>query len=122
MSAEPVSVLDGAALDRLREAVGDEFVGELVATFLGDAPAQLATLRSAVERGDADEARTAAHTLKANGATFGAEGFSELCRQLEEKAKAGELARGGDDLVGQAEAEYVRVEAALAALGVGRAS
>ena len=121
MSAEPVSVLDGAALDRLREAVGDDFVDELVATFLGDAPAQLATLRSAVERGDAGEARMAAHTLKANGATFGAEGFSELCRQLEEKAKAGELAPG-DELVGQAEAEYVRVEAALAALGVGRAS
>ena len=41
------SVLDGAALDRLREAVGDEFVGELVDTFLGDAPGQLATLRGA---------------------------------------------------------------------------
>ena len=121
MSAGPASVLDGAALDRLRESVGEEFVGELVTMFLGDAPTQLATLRGALERGDAGEARRAAHTLKSNGATFGAEGFSELCRQLEEKAKAGELA-AGDELVGQAEAEYVRVEAALTALGVGRAS
>jgi HPt (histidine-containing phosphotransfer) domain-containing protein len=121
VSAGPGAVLDGNVLDRLRDAVGEEFVRELVATFLGDAPAQLATLRGAVERGDADEARRAAHTLKSNGATFGAEGFSELCRQLEEKAKAGVLA-GGDELIGQAEAEYVRVEAALAELGEGRAS
>ena len=73
MNAEPGSIIDSAALDRLRGSVGDEFVGELVATFLGDAPAQLAALRGAVERGDAEEARRAAHTLKSNGATFGAE-------------------------------------------------
>jgi HPt (histidine-containing phosphotransfer) domain-containing protein len=118
MNAEPDSVLDRAVLDRLRDAVGEEFVGELVATFLEDAPDQLATLRGALERHDAEEARRAAHTLKSNGATFGAGGFSELCRQLEEKAKHGELAQG-DELVGKAEAEYERVEAALATLGEG---
>jgi HPt (histidine-containing phosphotransfer) domain-containing protein len=115
MIPEPDRVLDPAALDRLRDSVGDEFVGELVATFLDDAPAQLATLRGALERGDAEEARRAAHTLKSNGATFGAESLSELCRQLEEKAKHGELAQG-DELVEKAEAEYERVEAALIAI------
>ena len=109
------SVLDRAALDRLQESVGEEFVGELVGTFLGDAPTQLATLRSALEQGDAEEARRAAHTLKSNAATFGAVDLSELCRRLEEQAKTGVLA-GGDELVGQAEDEYGRVEAALTAL------
>ena len=104
------SAVDSAALDRLRESVGEEFLGELVGTFLDDAPAQLTTLRGAFERGDAEEARRAAHTLKSNGATFGAEGFSELCRQLEEKAKASDLA-GTAELIGRAEAEYARVEA-----------
>ena len=115
------SAVDSAALDRLRESVGEEFLGELVGAFLDDAPAKLTTLRDAFERGDAEEARRAAHTLKSNGATFGAEGFSELCRQLEEKAKAGLLADGAE-LVERAEAEYARVEGALAALEEGRAS
>jgi signal transduction histidine kinase/CheY-like chemotaxis protein/HPt (histidine-containing phosphotransfer) domain-containing protein len=109
------SVLDRAAFDRLQESVGEEFVGELVGTFLGDAPTQLATLRSALERGDAEEARRAAHTLKSNAATFGAMDLSELCRRLEEQAKTGVLA-ADEELVGQAEAEYGRVEAALTAL------
>ena len=107
------SAVDSAALDRLRESIGEEFLGELVGTFLDDAPAQLTTLRGAFERGDAEEARRAAHTLKSNGATFGAEGFSELCRQLEEKAKAGDWLADGAELVGRAEAEYARVEPRL---------
>jgi HPt (histidine-containing phosphotransfer) domain-containing protein len=35
--------------------------------------------------------RRAAHTLKSNGATFGATRFSELFRELEVLAKAGDL-------------------------------
>jgi HPt (histidine-containing phosphotransfer) domain-containing protein len=109
------SAVDTAALDRLRESVGEEFLGELVGAFLDDAPAQLRTLRATFGQGDAEEARRAAHTLKSNGATFGAERFSGLCRELEEKAKASDLA-GTDELVGRAEAEYARVEAELAPL------
>jgi HPt (histidine-containing phosphotransfer) domain-containing protein len=121
VSQGPEPVLDQGTLDRLRDSVGEEFLGELVGTFLEDTPAQLTKLRSALERGDAEEARRAAHTLKSNGATFGAEGFAGLCRELEATAKGGALA-GADELVSRAEAEYARVEAALVALGEGRAS
>lgn len=110
----PDPVLDPGALERLRDSIGEEFLGELVGTFLDDAPVQLSTLRSAVERGDAEEARRAAHTLKGNGATFGANAFSELCRGLEERAKSADLA-DAEKLVAEVEAEYARVEAALAA-------
>ena len=61
MSAGPGAVLDGAVLDRLRDAVGEDFVGELVATFLGDAPAQLEPFRarsSEATRMKRDELRT----------------------------------------------------------------
>jgi HPt (histidine-containing phosphotransfer) domain-containing protein len=108
-------VLVAETLDRLRESVGDEFLGELVGTFLDDAPAQFATLRAAVGRGEAEEARRAAHTLMSNAATFGAESLSELCRRLEELAKSGALDDAGE-LVGNAEAEYSRVQTALAAV------
>ena len=120
MSAGAPAV-DSAALDRLRESVGDEFLGKLVGTFLDDAPVQLTTLRGAFERGDTEEALRAAHTLKSNGATFGAEGLSELCRELEKKARARDLAEAGE-LISRAEAEYARVEGALTALRGGGSS
>lgn len=121
MSAGPDRVLDAAALERLRDSVGEEFVTELVQLFLDDAPAQLAALRDALERGDANEARRAVHTLKSNGATFGADGFSESCRLLEESAKGGELT-GAGGLLARVEAEYEDVAAALAAQSRGAAS
>jgi HPt (histidine-containing phosphotransfer) domain-containing protein len=108
------SVLDAATLARLRESVGDEFLVELVDTFLDDAPSQLATLRGAIEQSDAVEARRAAHTLKSNGATFGAASFSERCRLLEDAAKRGDLAEAGE-LLARVEAEYADVAAALVA-------
>jgi HPt (histidine-containing phosphotransfer) domain-containing protein len=118
VSAGPDSVLDAAALRRLRDSVGEELLGELVGTFLDDAPVQLTTLRDALERGDAEEARRAAHTLKSNGATFGAERFSETCRRLEERAKARALG-DADELLRRAELEYSGVGAALAAVREG---
>jgi HPt (histidine-containing phosphotransfer) domain-containing protein len=108
------SVLDAATLARLRESVGHEFLIELVDTFLDDAPSQLATLRRAIEQGDADEARRAAHTLKSNGATFGATSFSERCRVLEDAAKRGELSQAGE-LLARVEADYADVASALVA-------
>ncbi|MGH2743698.1 MAG: response regulator [Thermoleophilaceae bacterium] len=88
--------LDHATLGRLVSSLGGgedgrEAVAELVDAFLEDAAAQMATLRGAVERGDADEAQRAAHTLKSNGATFGAQPFSEHCRELEALGRRGEL-------------------------------
>jgi len=113
VSGAPDRVVDPAALERLRDSVGEEFVTELVELFLEDAPAQLEALRDALERGDAETARRAAHTLKSNGATFGADGFSESCRLLEESAKVGELA-GAGALLTRIESEYEGVAAALA--------
>lgn len=100
--------LDQGALDELRRLGGDEFLTELVDTFLADAPAQLAGLHAS----DVDEVRRAAHTLKSNGATFGAGRFSELCRELEELAKSGDLA-GASDLAARIEAEYALIAEAL---------
>jgi HPt (histidine-containing phosphotransfer) domain-containing protein len=106
--------LDQRALDELRQLGGDEFLSELVDTFLADAPAQLAALHTT----DAVDVRRAAHTLKSNGATFGAAQLSELCRELEEQAKRGDLA-GASDLASRIEAEYALVAEALRAVRPG---
>jgi HPt (histidine-containing phosphotransfer) domain-containing protein len=96
--------LDPAAFDALRELGDDAFVSDLVDTFLADAPPLLAALRGS----EAAEVRRAAHTLKSNGATFGATRFSELCRELEEQAKAGDLT-GASALADRIDEEYALV-------------
>jgi PAS domain S-box-containing protein len=114
----------GATLDRetLAQLVtslgggdeGREAVASLIDAFLDDGAAQMATLRAAVERGDADEAHRAAHTLKSNAATFGARSFSELCRELEALGRQGQL-EAARPLLRQAENEWERVRSGLAA-------
>jgi HPt (histidine-containing phosphotransfer) domain-containing protein len=108
MGSQRDPLLDPAALEGLREIGGDEFVTDLIETFLADAPPLLAALRGS----DADEVRRAAHTLKSNGATFGATRFSELCRELELLAKSGDLA-GASELAARIEAEYALVAEGL---------
>jgi len=93
---------------------GREAVGELVDAFLEDADAQMTTLHGAVERGDAELAGRTAHTLKSNGATFGAQSFAGLCRTIEAAAREGELA-DAPELLGRVDEEWTRVREALVA-------
>jgi HPt (histidine-containing phosphotransfer) domain-containing protein len=92
----------------------------VIDTFLDDAPALIATLRASLEQGDAEELRRAAHSLKSNGQTFGANDFAGLCRQLEERAKRHEL-DGASGLVDRIDREYAALAEALASLRAGAA-
>jgi HPt (histidine-containing phosphotransfer) domain-containing protein len=107
--------LDASALESLRDLGGEEFVIEVIDTFLNDAPALVASLRTTYEHGETEELRRAAHTLKSNGATLGAERFSELCRELEGRARSGEL-DGTVELLDRIGREYGALEDTLAAL------
>jgi CheY-like chemotaxis protein len=113
-TAEYVSLDDGA-LKNLRDLGGDDFLGEVIDTFLADAPDLIVALRRSLEVQSAEELRRAAHTLKSNGATLGAHQFAELCRTLEQSAKAGELG-GASQLVDRIEQELGRLRGALTAL------
>ena len=106
---------DPAALESLKELGGDDFLVEVIDAFLTDAATLLATLRRSLDEKDASGLRRAAHTLKSNGATLGAERFSELCRELEQRAKSGRL-EGASKLVDRIEHEYQPLREALAAL------
>jgi signal transduction histidine kinase/DNA-binding response OmpR family regulator/HPt (histidine-containing phosphotransfer) domain-containing protein/PAS domain-containing protein len=111
------TVLDPVALDTLLSVVGGEFLylAELIDSFLEDAPQLLAELNQLVEAGDAAGVRRVAHSLKSNGADFGASTFSGLCKELELLGKSGAL-EGAAGLLARIAAEYARVEAALTAL------
>jgi PAS domain S-box-containing protein len=106
---------DATALESLRELGGDDFVAEVIETFVADAPTLLATLHRSLAEEDAAELRRMAHTLKSNGATLGASTFAELCRELEQRAKDGRLA-GATELADQIDREYGILEEQLGAL------
>jgi PAS domain S-box-containing protein len=113
VAAPASAALDASALQRLVEMLGDESaLGELIDTFLAEAPNLVSTVRRAVADGDADDLRRAAHTLKSNAATFGADTLAELCRKLEDMAEARTLA-GALALVARVEAEYEQLVSAL---------
>jgi PAS domain S-box-containing protein len=109
------ATLDASAVDSLRELGGEEFLAEVIDTFLSDAPALVSALRTTYEQRDTEGLRRAAHTLKSNGQTFGAGRFSELCQELEVRAKSDEL-DGTVELVDRIEREYAGLEKSLSAL------
>jgi signal transduction histidine kinase/CheY-like chemotaxis protein/PAS domain-containing protein len=110
-------VLERAALGTLLDVVGGEFefLNELIDSFLEDAPQLLAELETYITEGDASGVRRIAHSLKSNGADFGAGRFSDLCKELEMIGKSGEL-DGAAELGSQIVAEYQQVKLALEAV------
>jgi HPt (histidine-containing phosphotransfer) domain-containing protein len=109
------TTIDLATFEALQQTAGAEFVGELVETFLTEAPLMQDDLREALAAGDADRFRRAAHSLKSNCLTFGATRLAAMARDLE---------LGGLDPVRQANAqpldalalEYALVAGALTEL------
>jgi histidine phosphotransfer protein HptB len=106
------NTIDANVFGELKANVGDDFIGELIDTFLGDAPRMLAEMHQALGAGDAETFRRAAHGLKSNGATFGATSFSALAKELEMIGKSGSL-EGAPDKLTELETEYAQVRDSL---------
>ena len=104
----PDSTIDMNTFSELQEAAGADFVAELVATFLEEAPAMLAELRATQAGQSADAFRRAAHSLKSNSQTFGATRLGEMARSLELGGLTSDAAP-----IDALDAEYQRVAAAL---------
>ena len=107
--------IDPATFESLQQTAGAEFVGELVDTFLEEAPAMLAELRTTLAAGNADAFRRAAHSLKSNSLTFGALTLGTMARELELGGLSTVQKADGKPLDALA-LEYSRVAAALAGL------
>ncbi len=109
----PGPALDRAALDELR-AEGEELLTELFALFDAEAPAGLATICAACERGDLKTAGIQAHRLKGSAAGLGAKRLQDLCGAVEQAARANQPAQA-NALLGQLRAECTRVQEEIAA-------
>ncbi len=91
---------------------GSAFLRMVVDCFLTSAPADLARLHAAVERGDTPTVYRVAHRLKGAAATLGSRGMVDMCQELEALASAGALAPARE-LLGCLEQEFTRVTSAL---------
>jgi histidine phosphotransfer protein HptB len=92
--------IDQKVLTRLSEGTGGDegFVSELIEQFVTEAPDLVAAMRTGFDAGDPDGVRRAAHTLKSNAATFGANELAAGCAALEDAAKRGELGEAAASL------------------------
>jgi HPt (histidine-containing phosphotransfer) domain-containing protein len=106
-------VLDQAVLADLRASVGDdqEFMVELVETYVTEGTANMDSLLAAAAAQDCAAIVRPAHTLKSTSASLGAMRLSAICRGIEEAGRASR----SEAL--QADAELARAawEATLAA-------
>jgi HPt (histidine-containing phosphotransfer) domain-containing protein len=75
--------IDPATFAELQATAGAEFTRELIDTFLEEAPPMLAGLREALAAASAEAFRRAAHSLKSNATTFGAQALAAMARELE---------------------------------------
>lgn len=91
-------MINTEVLDALQDTTDSDFVAELIDTYLDDCPALLDSLRQALADGDAEAFRRAAHSLKSNSATLGAEALADTARALEMKGKAHELGKIGAEV------------------------
>jgi len=84
-----------AAIDRdavLRRLGGDEaLLADVVRLFLEDCPQRLAAIEAALERGDADDIRSAAHALKGPAGNLSATALFEAARALERAGAEGRI-------------------------------
>jgi len=104
-------------LDRLRQLAGgdDEFLIELIQTFLEDAPQLMEKMRTAVSQNDSAALRLTAHSLKSNAADFGAMILAGQCQELESMGKSENL-NGAFEILTEAEGEFAQVQSALLAM------
>ncbi len=81
---------DPAPLEQLRSLRREgnrDAVSRVIDAYLGSCPGLLARARVAITRGDNDDLREAAHSLKSSSLNVGAVGLAALCSELEQRAR-----------------------------------
>jgi histidine phosphotransfer protein HptB len=89
-----MSVINKTTFEALKESTGGDFIVDLIDTFLEDAPVQMEQLKQALTTQDTEAFRRAAHTIKSNAATFGADALAAQARELEALARENHLDAG----------------------------
>lgn len=106
---------DPSVFNKYREFMGDEtdaFVADIIQTFLVSAPKALGEMYSLLKAEKRRDFVRAAHTLKSNAATVGANALRDWCEKME--LQGGELATpAAQNMLEQAGQAYIQVEGEL---------
>ncbi|NUP11068.1 MAG: response regulator [Polyangiaceae bacterium] len=81
---QPDVPLQASVVARIRTTMGNDFLVELIDTYLEDAPKLLEEIQRAARDGDAQLLERSAHTFKSNSANLGALRLSGACKEIEE--------------------------------------
>ncbi|KWK15191.1 hybrid sensor histidine kinase/response regulator [Burkholderia stagnalis] len=114
---DDTNVIDRKALDALRALQRPgrpDVLTRIIDQFDLDAPRLIAGMHAAVAAGDADALKLASHTLKSSSANVGAHALSVRCREIEQLARAADVAAAAS-LVAGAAADFARAQAVLRA-------
>jgi len=87
-----------AGIRTLDDAGSTAVLDELITMYLDEAPIHLANLQAAATAKDAAEVSRIAHAFKSASQNVGARQLGDLCRTLERKGKAGEIADAVDQV------------------------
>jgi HPt (histidine-containing phosphotransfer) domain-containing protein len=89
-----VEVLDRATLNALRALPRKgtkDMLSHIVERYLADSRDLVASIERAIEQGEATELARAAHAWRSYNGNVGANSLANLCRELEDKARGGNL-------------------------------
>ncbi len=108
-------VLDRAALNALRALPRKgtkDMLTHIVERYLADSRDLVASIERAIDQADASELARAAHAWRSYNGNVGAYSLANVCRELEERARAGDLATTRA-LLGELRSLYARVREEL---------
>jgi len=108
----------GSVLKEYREVMGDEFnafLADMLDTFFQYAPELIVDLKRAISSNDPRMFMFAAHKLKSNVKTFGAQTLAEIACEMESMGMQGTL-DGAAEMVTSCETEYKKLNTNLQTL------
>jgi HPt (histidine-containing phosphotransfer) domain-containing protein len=106
------SVIDIPTFETLKDAMGADYILEVVQVYLEETPQLLSDLRQALEKQDCETFRRSAHSIKSTSNSFGALQLGAQARELEMMGREGKL-EGAAPKVKALETDYLVVKQAL---------
>jgi HPt (histidine-containing phosphotransfer) domain-containing protein len=114
-SAAASDVLDRSTLSALRSLPrkgSKDMLSHIVERYLADSRDLVASIERSLENGDATELARAAHAWRSYNGNVGAHGLASLCRELEDRARSGQIA-AARELLGELRTLHARVREEL---------
>lgn len=84
-------IIEISTFSSLKESVGEDFIGELIAVYFDETPQLLSRLQKAFDEQDLETFTRAAHSIKSTSNSFGALQLGTMAKELEMMGRSGNL-------------------------------